>query len=142
MADAIIDEARLLKDINRLRETIERKVGSLPKEASARALRSVAEVYMTEAKKRTPVLTGVLRSSGHVVGPSKDGDTWKVSLVFGGPSASYAIYVHENLNAHHPVGQSKFLESVILEHRNDFTREVAAMMIGGGRVYGSMFGGE
>lgn len=27
-----------------------------------------------------------------------------------GYTAAYAIYVHENLEAHHPVGQAKFLE--------------------------------
>jgi hypothetical protein len=27
-----------------------------------------------------------------------------------GYSAPYAIYVHENLNAYHPIGQAKFLE--------------------------------
>lgn len=31
-------------------------------------------------------------------------------LVWVGYEAYYAIYVHENLQAHHPVGQAKFLE--------------------------------
>ena len=32
-----------------------------------------------------------------------------------GFAADYAIYVHENLQAHHPVGQAKFLESAARE---------------------------
>ena len=140
MAEPIIDDAKLLRDLTRLRATMERKIGALVKDPAARALRSVGEVYMTEAKKRTPVDTGVLRSSGHVRGPEKSGDTWQVRLIFGGPAAKYAAQVHENLTAHHAVGQAKYLESVILEHRKTFTREVAAMMVGGAKVYGSMFG--
>lgn len=30
---------------------------------------------------------------------------------------SYALYVHENMNAHHPVGQAKFLEQPARELR-------------------------
>jgi hypothetical protein len=37
------------------------------------------------------------------------------TITVGGPSASYAIYVHENLENFHPIGQAKFLESVVLE---------------------------
>lgn len=140
--DAVLDETAFRKDILRLRATIERKIGGLVKDPAGRALRSIGEIYMTEAKRRTPVETGVLRASGHVEGPTKEGDSWKVRLVFGGPSAPYAIHVHENLHARHPVGQAKFLESVVLEHRNNFASEVAAMLVGGGRAYGNLFGSE
>ena len=131
-----------LKNFTKLQQTIERKFGALTKDKGAQALRSVGEVYMTEAKRRTPVDTGVLRSSGHVVGPEQVGDSWQVRLVFGGPAAPYAAIVHENLNARHPVGQSKYLESVVLEHRNSFGHEVAVMMVGGAKAFGSVFGGE
>lgn len=33
-----------------------------------------------------------------------------------GYSASYAIYVHENLEAHHPIGQAKYLESAVRQY--------------------------
>ena len=32
---------------------------------------------------------------------------------FGGPAADYAIYVHEDLSAHHPVGEAKYLENAV-----------------------------
>lgn len=35
-----------------------------------------------------------------------------VSVVVGF-TAAYAVYVHENLDAHHPVGQAKFLEEPV-----------------------------
>lgn len=41
---------------------------------------------------------------------SRIGSTQKVSVIVG-YTQSYAIYVHENLEAHHPVGQAKYLES-------------------------------
>jgi hypothetical protein len=131
-----------LKNFGKLRATIERKFGGLVKGPAASALRSVGEVWMTEAKKRTPVDTGVLRSTGHVQGPMEDGDTFTVRLVFGGPAAPYAVEVHENLRASHKVGQSKFLESVTAERGRNLSREVAAMMIGGAKVHGAMFNSE
>lgn len=79
------------------------------------ALYEKGETTMTEAKRRTPVDTGNLRNSGHVQPPETKGETVTVTLAFGGAAASYAIFVHENLTAHHPVGQSKFLESAVLE---------------------------
>ncbi len=38
-----------------------------------------------------------------------------------GYTAAYAIFVHENLEAHHPVGQAKFLEQPAREMGNDGT---------------------
>ena len=68
---------------------------------------------MTKAKKITPVDEGVLRSSGHVQLPVQRGSSVEVELGFGGPAGSgegqlkdvgYAVYVHEDLTAYHPVG--------------------------------------
>ncbi|HAM42170.1 MAG TPA: hypothetical protein DCP69_12810 [Candidatus Omnitrophica bacterium] len=117
-----------LKNFNKLHATIERKFGALTKDKSARALRTIAEVEMTEAKKRTPVDTGVLRSSGLVIGPEQVGGVWQVRMVFGGPAAPYAAAVHENLEAFHKVGQAKYLESVMLELRPYFAARLAAAM--------------
>lgn len=117
-----------LKNFHKLQATIEKKFGGLVKGPVPRALRSVGEVWMTEAKKRTPVDTGVLRSSGHVQGPTVHGNEIVVRLVFGGPAADYAAIVHENLQAHHDVGQAKYLESVTAERGHNMTRELLAFM--------------
>ena len=60
------------------------------------------------AKPLAPVDTGNLRGSGYTRKASED-------TVEVGFSAAYAIYVHENLEAHHPVGQAKFLEAPLRE---------------------------
>ena len=94
--------------------------------ALAAALYQVGEGVMTDAKLLTPVDTGNLRASGHVSPPAVQGSKVSVTLGFGGPAGSgnhggqsnaesvgYAVYVHENMEAHHPVGQAKFLESAL-----------------------------
>lgn len=112
--------ADLSKKLAKLAEVLPAEVG--------KALRQEAEIEMTEAKRRTPVLTGNLRSSGHVVGPDKKSNDVEVSLRFGGPAAPYAIYVHENLEAFHKVGQAKFLESTLMESLPHLPARVAARM--------------
>ena len=42
-----------------------------------------------------------------------------------GYTAPYAVYVHENLTARHPVGQAKFLEQPAREHAD----EIAAIIM-------------
>ena len=138
MADVVFE----LKNFHKLQATIERNFGALVRGPVPRALRSVGEVWMTEAKRRCPVDTGTLRSSGHVQGPTVQGHEIIVRLVFGGPAASYAAIVHENLTAHHDVGQAKYLESVIAERGRQLTKEVVAFVAGGARVHGAMFGGR
>lgn len=77
------------------------------------ALNQVHEEMMTLAKERTPVDTGALRASGHVIPPTISGGKVKSVGGFGGTSVNYAIMVHENLNVHHRVGQAKFYESAV-----------------------------
>lgn len=123
-----IDEVKFKKELHKLQATIEKKVGGLTKGPLPKAMRAVGEIWMTEAKRRTPVKYGVLRSSGHVVGPAWDGGYLVVILRFGGPAASYAAAVHENLRAKHKVGQSKYLESVTKERRAGWSKEVASFL--------------
>lgn len=75
------------------------------------ALFTEAEVIMGVAKRRTPVDTGRLRSSGHVKPPTTRSGKSEVILGFG---TDYAVYVHER-PARHTVGQAKYLESAVLE---------------------------
>lgn len=42
-----------------------------------------------------------------------------------GFSVNYAIFVHENLTAHHPVGQAKFLETAARENEDRINKIVA-----------------
>lgn len=74
-----------------------------------------AQVEMIESKKRCPVDTGRLRASGTVHRPRFAGSVITVEMTYGGPAVNYAVYVHEDLEAYHRVGEAKFLESVIRE---------------------------
>ena len=99
------------------------------------ALYQEAQVILTEAKRRCPVASdgGILRASGQVLPPERNGRRISVTISFGGAADAYAIAVHEHLSAHsppswitaeengHPVQWTtpgtgpKFLESVINE---------------------------
>jgi hypothetical protein len=90
-----------------------------------RALYIETGTETTEVKRRTPVDKGTLRASIHQVGPIRNGRTIYTLIVAGGPAAPYAIFVHEDLDAFHKVGQAKYIESVILESRSSMGARVA-----------------
>lgn len=90
-----------------------------------RALRLEAEAEAKEIRRRTPVDTGNLRASIYVEGPIREGKRIYCKILAGGVAAPYAIYVHEDLDAIHKVGQAKFIESVILESRPYMAARVA-----------------
>lgn len=52
-----------------------------------------------------------------------------------GFTASYALYVHEDLNAYHKVGQAKFLEVPARELRGDLSNIIVSA-ITKGKTYG------
>jgi hypothetical protein len=62
------------------------------------------------AQKRTPVDTGNLKASAYT-------RKYNEEAIEIGFTAAYAVYVHENLEAHHPVGQAKFLESAVTDNQ-------------------------
>jgi hypothetical protein len=65
-----------------------------------------------EAQKLCPVDTGNLRGSAYTRRESKK----SVEVGFG---AVYAAPVHEDLEAHHEVGQAKFLETPMKERQSE-----------------------
>lgn len=93
---------------------LRRIAAKLPDRVAA-ALYREAEIEMTESKRRCPVKYGTLRASGMVSLPVQTGKTISVTLSYGGAAEKYAVIVHENLEAIHPIGQAKFLESVLNE---------------------------
>jgi hypothetical protein len=78
----------------------------------AAALYQEAEIEATEMKRRTPVDT--TPHAIHVEEPERRGRNISVTIATGA-EAPYAIYVHENPDAIHPVGEWKFMESVLNE---------------------------
>lgn len=80
--------------------------------AAGASLYQSAEMVMTKSKEEfVPVKTGALRSTGMVQLPEIDSKSVSVTLSYGGPSVDYAIIVHEDMTAHHPHGQAKYLET-------------------------------
>lgn len=105
----------------------------------AKALYEEAKIEMREAKKRTPRDTWALRKSGKTHKPVISGNNVSVSLTFGNDQVDYAVFVHEDFEAHHPFGQAKFLESTINESRPYIAQRVAKRIEfyqGGVRVTG------
>ena len=99
-----------------------RRLGDAGPAAAGRALYHEGERIMTAAKRLTPVRFGALRNSGQVVAESAT----RVVLAFGNDAVSYAVYVHENLQARHHVGQAKFLERPLLEAARGLDARLAA----------------
>jgi hypothetical protein len=117
--------------VKEMRATLKKIADNFPDRVAAAIYRE-AQIEMTEAKRRTPVdITphaphpGQLRASGTVHEPERDGRNISVTLSFGGAAKDYAVFVHENPDAFHPVGQWKYLESVLNESRSSMAARLA-----------------
>lgn len=96
------------------------------RQAAVAALYAEAELIATASRVGTPVDTGELRGSTHVVPPETQGRDTVIVVAVGGPAAPYALYVHEDLEAHHDVGGPKFLETAAREAADGLTARVMA----------------
>jgi Bacteriophage HK97-gp10, putative tail-component len=95
-----------------------RRLQTFAPDQFGQALRQEAEIEATECKNRTPVDTGTLRASIHVVGPERSsayGRIIRCWIVAGGAAERYALIVHEDLEAFHKYGQARYISSVIEE---------------------------
>ena len=110
--------------INGVNSALAKLAEQMP-ERAARSLNKLAEITMTDAKKRTPVQYGVLRRSGHVAKYARKTDL-TARLAFG---TEYAIWVHERTELRHKVGEAKFLEHAIQDTAT-FFREAIAFDLG------------
>ncbi len=90
-----------------------------------RPLYEEGQLVMGGAKKRCPVLTGTMRSSGTVEEPKLVGNTVEVVVGFGGASAAYVIKQHEDLSLKHTNGEAKFLEKSLLERASQMAASLA-----------------
>ncbi len=104
------------------------KAGAKANLAAMAALYAEANRIMALSVRITPRDTGALRASGHVEGPTLTARGPEVEMGYGGSSAPYAVFVHEKLDAHHDVGQAKFLEQPVLEAANGLGQRLAATM--------------
>jgi hypothetical protein len=119
-----------IKGIAQMKAKLKKFAKEYPDRVAA-AIYAEAQIEVTEMKRRCPVdITpnaphpGNLRNSIHAEEPEIDGE--KISVIVAtGMQAPYAIYVHENPDALHPVGQWKFMESVLDESRAHMAARIA-----------------
>jgi len=109
---------------NQMRANIAREI-TRRRNAVERAAVQEMNIEAKESMRRTPVRFGALRASTRVLTPEWDGNTLTVIIAVGDTSTPYAIYVHENLDAFHKVGQAKFLESTLMESRPYMAARIA-----------------
>lgn len=98
-------------DIKLLAQALKNIPPNMP-DLLSKALYEEANVIFNESQKLVPVDTGALRASGVVHPPKTEHHRTSVRVTYGGPAASYALYVHENLYARHNAPtQAKYLET-------------------------------
>ena len=97
-----------------------------------RAQREETEIEVQECQRRCPIdmreeapHPGLLRSTIHAEGPEVEGDVITTRIATKS-IAWYGVFVHENLYAHHIVGEAKFIEGPLLESRPYMARRIAS----------------
>lgn len=96
----------------------------------AQVINEEANTIFGKALVLTPVDTGALRGSGGVSAPMQTPEGIAVDIFFGGPAASYAMYVHEIIgNYHNPPTQAKYLEQPFMERLPEIQANLARRII-------------
>lgn len=87
----------------------------------SQALYSTAAQVLKESKKIVPWDTRVLQTSGTVERPNISRGRASVEISYGGSSAPYALFVHEDPDATHKPGRTyKYLETPFLAAKPTF----------------------
>ena len=97
------------------------KGGAGARQALRQSLYVEAQIAFAESQQEVPVDLGNLRNSGPAYGVQVNsfGDTLEITLGYGGVAASYALIVHEDMNARHKGGtKAKYLEDPIKRRAN------------------------
>ncbi len=102
---------------------------TIPNEKVIPAVKEEMEIELKEMKRRTPVDTtenaphpGQLRDSLRLEGPRLEGGLISAEIT---TDVDYAAYVHENPDAHHPIGEWKFIEGPLRESRPYMAQRIA-----------------
>lgn len=114
-------------DMDRLTRAIIQsgKAGAM---AAAKALRNEGQEAFAESQMEVPVDTSALKQSGRLLpdtGVYQKGNEVSVVIGYGGTALDYAIYVHEDLTAHHPHGKAKYVEDPINRQRIGIESRIA-----------------
>ena len=93
------------------------------------ALTSEANVVLNQSKQIVPYRFGALKTSGRVERPKVSSNSIEVGVTYGGPSASYAVYVHEIPKNYNHGKQYKYLETPARAHAPVFARKVKERLL-------------
>lgn len=101
-----------------------RRLGKLFPKALAAALyqEGLALDALANSKDFIPVDTGRMRATHYVAPPTVRGGVLQVEIGYG---VTYAPFVHEITEAHHPVGRSQWLLAAVVERSKGFHRRLA-----------------
>jgi hypothetical protein len=103
-----------------MKATVRRIQQRFPDESGRVIHDELEQVELPETQRRVPVKYGDLKSTGRVTEPETRGNTTSCSIAYGGESTNgkdvdYALYVHENLEAEHPIGEAKYVSGPLNE---------------------------
>lgn len=98
------------------------KVSPAAEAAVVRALGGWAELVMSESNAEAPKDTGYMLSTSYIDQPEVISGQISMGM---GYRADYAIYPHERLELHHPVGKAKFLEDPMNRNAPKLLAEVS-----------------
>lgn len=93
-------------------DNLHREVGQIKGRTMAGLMEAGLKIQRS-SQKRVPVDTGNLKASAYTR-KARDGSE-SVEI---GYTAAYAVFVHEDMEASHPVGQAKFLESALMDNQS------------------------
>ena len=102
-----------VKNVDEAIRLLKSKPDKLRKELGNAVSKSVL-ISKKEAKKRTPVATGELRTSIRTKSSQLEGEIFS--------KKRYAIYVHENKKARHTVGEAKYLLNAVKNSRSKINK--------------------
>jgi hypothetical protein len=95
--------------------------------AATHAVDVFAEQVIGDAQQLAPVKTGALQASGTTKPIEVEGETIHKEIGF---NTDYAAAVHENTEAHHDMGQSKFLVTALQQNQSKLGPVVARAVKG------------
>jgi len=94
------------------------------------AMFATANEVLNQSKKIVPVDLGALKDSGKVEKPKRSTTGVSVEITYGGTSAPYALYVHEDPSAQHKPGKSyHFLKIPVDAARTTFVNDLKKRFI-------------
>lgn len=92
------------------------------------ALSEEGQVIFARSQRLVPVRTGILRASGVVSPVRRESGDMFLDISYGGPAASYAMWVHERHVFHAPPTDRKFLQRPVEERGPNIAQNIAKRM--------------